>query len=349
MTLATAHVAAISGNDFDTNIYLESRNASLRALSHNMSSNIICGERRSSGLAHKIVEECSTEVAAGIISLCYGDLFVKHTTEQAIHLQACRVVIDTGMIVRGQTGHLNDTLQFLVREATELETTAKVFSFHDTEGPAPSTLSASRTSFWTFTGFIQEVTAAERELYAARQSEERCRATDVEGWISRLDSARRSIHAESWSGFVCAKTPQGESTLKKVININYLACLVYIHQAISPAKADDLGLRSRISCLMDDLQSLCSDPDSFNLFAHDVYWPLFIAGTICSLDKVRQAAVTHMFMQSITKTGHWCNYDALHFLQAFWEAATVDPEYHQGDWLAFARTRHYTAPSFIVF
>jgi len=349
MTLATAHIAAISGREFDKNIYRDSQDASLRALSHGISDGMLSAELGGSRPAPKLSEACSTEVAAGIITLCYGDLFIKHTTDQAIHLQACRVVIDTGLILQEQTGHVNETLQFVVCEAQELETTAHVFSFHHA-GKAPSTSLVNRTSFWTFTGFIQEVTAAERELYVARQNQGNAFPADLDGWISKLDSARNSIYAANWSGFVCANHTDGQLTLGKVINVNYLACLIYIHQSILPEETCSSHLRSAISSLMNDLQDLCSDPHSLNQFAHDVYWPLFIAGTVSWSCSVSQAAVRRMFMQSITKSGYWCNYDALRFLEIFWaSAASEDSDYDRRDWLDFARKQSYQMLSFIVF
>lgn len=349
MALATAHIAAISGEDFDGLVYRSSRDASLRSLSHSIDMSMIRKEPRSSHFACSWTEESYTEVATAILMLCYGDLFIKHTTDQAVHLQACRIVVDTGLILQEEKRNLNETLQFVIKEAEELEATDNVFSFRYTRRPASAISSGTRKSFWTFTSFIEDVTSAERESFAAHQSGVLIYSTDVESWISKLKIARNSIYAAGWSDFACAKLLKGGQALEKVIDMHYLACLIYVYQSFSPSSTND-DLLWAVSSLMDRLLSLSSDPEYFDMFAHDVYWPLFIIGTACPLDKVSQAAVTSMFMQSVTKTGHWCNHDALNFLEDFWAASTAATcEKRFGSWLCFARDRLHTMPSFIVF
>lgn len=345
MTVATAHVAAMSGNEIDNKVYRASRDASMRALSHNISDGIMSGVSRNTGL---VAEEHCTELAVAIVAICYGDLFAKHTPEREVHLRACNVVIDTGLLLQRQNGPLNRTLQFAIREANDLMATANVFSLQESNLLSAPDILNKKESFWTFTAFIHDVTATERRLHIYLGSEDPPPQVNIESWISKLDSAKICILDEDFSNHDCVRHHGREASLRYLIDMNYFACLTYLFQSLLPSCMDDARLKSAKFSLLEHIRAIAHDFDFFEIFGHDVYWSLFIAGTISWNDPAGQQLVTDLLMRAITKTGFWCNHDALQFLKAFWAEGAV-LEHHDKNWLDFARNRQSTIPSFIVY
>ncbi|KAM0720753.1 hypothetical protein Q7P37_004890 [Cladosporium fusiforme] len=332
LTLSSAHIAAMSGKDLDSQIYRASRDASLRALSLNIGHDLMRSD----------CQENYTEVLVAIVTLYYGDLFIKNTPDQALHLYACRIAVDTGLLLQKRIGILDEVLQFAVKEAKDLEANAHMFSFHDDAVfRAPELVPEKKplNSFWSFTGYIHEVTVAERELHTTLLKKASPSARGLESWILKLNSARDSILAEfslkNGSSLTCTGKLKEASPLETIIHLNYLGCFIYTYQSLLPTTPEFLHLNSAKSSLLNNINRLANDPTFLDSFAHDIYWPLFIAGTISLSDRDGQNAITHAFLRGIEKTGLWCNYGALQFLRVFWDAEDEESI----DWMAFARRR----------
>ena len=345
ITIATAHIAAVSDKELDHKVHRASREASLRALTHSMNSGLMFGE---SYLTEPLTEEHCTEVMAAIVAVCYGDFFTKHSRERALHLRACRAAVDTGLLLQRRTGLLNGTLRFLIHEANDIEATANVFSFQDYKNLPSPTVLGKEEPFWAFTDVIHGVTAAERCLHTAHKGRRFSETMDIGDWISKLDSAKGRMVAENFSDRDNLRWCERHPAFWKLVNLNYLASLIYIFQALRSTSADEPRLHLAVSSLLENIQALTHDLEFFETFAHGLYWPAFIAGTVSRSNATSQSTLTSVFMRAITKGGLWCNHDALQFLQSFW-SETTDNQYDNCNWLDYARQRQVGALSFIVY
>ncbi|KAG8409083.1 hypothetical protein J3459_017786 [Metarhizium acridum] len=80
---------------------------------------------------------------------------------------------------------------------------------------------------------------------------------------------------------------------------------------------------------------------------HDLFFPLFIAGTESASDPLMRSEIDGLFLESLSRTGVWCNYSALQFLRSFWSATSTLQE--PMNWMDFARQNLSVMEPFIVF
>jgi formylmethanofuran dehydrogenase subunit B len=124
----------------------------------------------------------------------------------------------------------------------------------------------------------------------------------------------------------------------------YHASLIYAYQALAPITEATAEIGTSLPILLAEIEFLTSGP--VHSFSHDIFVPLFIAGTECWGDVGRQDAVERRFRELLAAMGIWCNFTALRFLKGFWERGS----YHRvGGWIPYARENEGDNGPFLVF
>lgn len=162
-------------------------------------------------------------------------------------------------------------------------------------------------------------------------------------WQSRAEQAHNKTLAGA--GSIATGQEGVQACFQGIIRAHYYATLIYSYQAFAPADEIRIALDSFLGPLLDEIKSVLAGPSDSLL--HDVFFPMFIAGTACGKDVARQNYIGKVFRESVAKTGIWCNETALQFLQVFWaQLAAGEAEEH---WIEFAHANPTLFDTFIVF
>ena len=142
--------------------------------------------------------------------------------------------------------------------------------------------------------------------------------------------------------------------LSRTVNCFYHAGLIYSYRALlkdyslGSDHVEDKETQTSIS-KVELFKALGFTETSKPMFAQDLVWPLFIAGTEAT-QVVEQDMVVAKLQQAMSETGFSNCQHALEFLKALWgrRAAGMDLE-TKFDWIAFAREWTGQGKTFLVF
>ena len=317
------------------------RDACLKAINSRMR----CELQRGYGAADEVGDtRQTTELLATMLVLCHGEMLVPGSTEWSLHLRACRAAIERGSLARGRKDSGNAITKFLTKEVVDLEFSGSLSTFSGAQEPKSRDFpkDISDNNFWTFTDFIHEVTTVERKRYSLQQQGRLLPDPDMTIWRTKLD------HAYTRASARCSELiDRDEVTCNKfasVVRAHCYAGIIYSNQALVRCREATKVTTSLLGPLLHEIE-LARDGATSD-FDHDVFWPLFIAGTECGLDQEKQSIIQMHFIESITSTGFWCNYTALQFLRAFWLG--IDKHMSE-DWIQYARDRQHDIGTFLVF
>ncbi|KAH6710294.1 fungal-specific transcription factor domain-containing protein [Verticillium dahliae] len=282
------------------------------------------------------------EILATMVALCYSEAFIPGSKNWNIHLRACRTIIDLQHLPNENLQPLDPVQRFLLKEVADLETLSNisVFSQGTSASHEPPLRSIYDGSFWAFTGLVYEITTEERRRHRALQMQ--CRhgpEVNMAQWRRKIDEAYNTL---STSCPFSAEEVFKQQSLDAVLKAHY-ASLIYSHQAFAPADKVSNLVSTTLDPLLQEMHSVLAGPTQ--ALSHDLFFPLFIAGTECRGDKQRQAIVEQLYLTSLSTTGLWFNNTSLQFLQVFWASTTVDTEC----WIQFARENEARLGTFIAF
>ncbi|KAM5345043.1 hypothetical protein ACJ41O_010905 [Fusarium nematophilum] len=315
------------------------RDASLRVLNDKMRL-----ELHSDGASTQATSSSSTiEVLTAMLILCYTEAFIPGSSDWALHLRGCRAVINHGNWQVGSASR-NPVESFLLKEVADLSALCNISVF-DKESRSNDELvfgSLVDTSIWPFTGLVNDITTIERRRHEALQNHEQLPDMDMQEWHRRAQDAYAGVFARA-----SAFSEDEEATrlcFHAVVRTHYHASLIYSYQAFAPAVEVQALVASSLGTLVDEIQSVLAGP--VQTFSHDLFFPCLIAGTECHADTDRQATIEGLFLDSLAKTGLWCNHTALQFLRTLWASA----EYQTGmNWIQYARENESQIGTFIAF
>lgn len=285
------------------------------------------------------------ETLASMVVLCYGEMHIPGSTDWKLHLRACRAIIERHNL-QSLYGQPQDTvLNFFIKEVIDLETFGNVSVF-TTDLATRDYMSGSPASDdqpWVFTALINDITVAERSHYDNNCSlgTSNLAKVDMQYWHIKI------LTAYDKATSMTALLPTDEESIaipfRVIIKAHYHACLLYSYQALFPHARETGELQSAFDCLWRTIKSMTAN--SYPAFAHDIFFPLFIAGTECQTTEQR-SQIEALFMQSISATGFWCNYTVLQFLHLLWDQDDVDEE---KNWIQFARSNKTRINTFCIF
>ncbi|GAO16620.1 hypothetical protein UVI_02019420 [Ustilaginoidea virens] len=354
-SLAAAHLSMTPGNskgqrDSLYSTYCLLRDQALRILSRKMRVDLQARLPAAGQDQGRVMP--ATEILASMLALCYTEVFVPGSRDWKVHLQACRVVINLQQLEDWQKASRDPIFTFLHKEIVDLEILTSTTAFDEEAAaaavrplPTLSLQSASADCGWAFTPLIHELTLLERDRYSLQKVSSCLPSVDMDLWCRRIEQAYRGTMS-SPRLTSCARSQALQQSFQDIARAHYYATLVYCYQVLAAqdAKTPDV-VEGLVRCLFRDIQSIGAGPtDDLH---HDLFFPLFIAGVESTSSRERQVVIDNLFVDSLSRTGIWCNYSALQFLRIFW-APTADLEYH-GNWIHFARANLSAIGTFIVF
>ena len=284
----------------------------------------------------------TTKILATMVVLSYVEFLLPEPKEWHLHLRACRATCDRQRMFRNLAGTASPVIRFLQTAVATFEVFEMPSSFLSLETPTHVTQITFEDAFWTFTVVLQEIKAREQSLQIRRKSGLPNPGVDMTVWCHRLEQAYSlalSSTSSVWKGLV-----RQWEVFCKVVKAHYHAALIYAYQALVPRHLPCYMIHSALDGLSTELESiLMGDVRDFD---HDMFWPLFIAGTESRRNEARKVAIQGGFHQLISSTGFCCNYRALDFLQTFWS----DPSgLLSRNWIEYARHNDQKFGLFLVY
>ncbi|CAI7672284.1 unnamed protein product [Penicillium bialowiezense] len=337
MCLSSAHITAVSDrieqNAAVSQVNRQLREGTLHNLTQKMQSHML---EKPYPCISKAGSFLMVEMLASMLALCYSEILIPNSKEWGLHLQACRIIIDRHSLQADAIQKQSSFIHFLVKEVSDLLACGNfsIFSRHAEYATAPYRPNISDTQSWGFLNLIDEITVAERSSQPS---------VDMNYWHVKLDEAYEN--ATQMLDWLPSSGKSQHQYSSAIVKAHYYAVSIYCYQALEPC--GDSNIESRkpsIETLLETIKWATLEPQS--AFAHDVFFPLFIAGTECRKDKFKQQQVEKFFQESIFASGFWCNDAARRFLRAFWEGSS---ESESVNWITFARENEHQIGSFVVF
>ncbi|KAJ5980795.1 hypothetical protein N7481_008093 [Penicillium waksmanii] len=343
--LAAAHLSAIA-TDHDQSSMMEVntriRNQILKVLSQKMRFEL---HKTPASFDTTPGDSSLIETLASMVVLCYGEMHIPGSSDWKLHLRACRAIIERHDLQRLYRQSQNAVLKFFIKEVVDLETfgNVSVFATDLTTREYMSESPASNDQPWTFTALVNDITVAERSQYDSHGAlyTPVLENVDMRYWYVKILSAYDK--ATSMNTLLATDNKSMATPFHAIIEAHYYACLLYSYQAMMPQARETGELQSIFDSLWQIVGSLAANPSL--QFAHDIFFPLFIAGTECQT-REQCSQIEALFMQSISVTGFWCNYSVLQFLRLLWNQTDVEGE---NNWIQFARLNKAKINTFCVF
>lgn len=317
-------------------IYSSLRDRTLRILSAKMQS-----ELRSS---------CSvisaTEILASMLALCYTEVFVPGSRDWKVHLRACRTIINLQPLQVWQDTCTDPVLNFLVKEINDLEILTSTTAFDDDLLPlsAISLQSGNTESGWAFTSLIHKITTLERRRHFTKQTRGHLNPVDMGVWRRRVEDAhKRTLACPRLTS--ASRSQALRKCFQALTRVHYHATLIYSYQAFATAREKSASIARLKDNLLQDVRLIIAG--STDDLSHDLFFPLFIAGVETTFDRGQQIFIDKLFVESLSRTGIWCNYPALQFLRSIWSRPETLLQYES--WIDFARANVSTVGTFVVF
>ncbi|ODM19372.1 hypothetical protein SI65_05990 [Aspergillus cristatus] len=221
--------------------------------------------------------ELSILLLASAIILCNAELLTAQESGWRVHLQAAREVTraETGrLLLQQQTDRIEE---FFLQEFYATSVWAHLTTFHEIDEIVQTPLAGSRDAVFTdLIRIIHQITQAER--VKARAELLQLPPPDLIPCVDihvQLELARRSAvclgqSIQFWSD-------HDKRAFEHLVWMYFHASLIYSYQALAdPRTCQTLIQRSR-NAILTNLHSLSGTGNE--LFAQNLVWPLFIAGT----------------------------------------------------------------------
>lgn len=354
LSVAAAHLSFTSSNVLPTGNTTQSinhrlRDASLHSLNQKINTELV-------NYHHSTTDKPSRDstliaILATTLVLCYGEMLIPGSTDWNLHLHACRVLIERYTWRNRHNERPNPAIDFIIREVADIEVFRNIGAFSIEQPFIADTLrphSLLDDYFHTFTGVFREITAEERRRHNLYQNGGECQSQyplpiHMAPWRAKVELA----HARASADIARLITTHGANTQKwmdSIVRAVYHASLIYAYQALAPITEATAEMGTSLPALLAEIEFLTAGP--VHSFSHDIFVPLFIAGTECWADEGRQLDVEKTFRELLAAMGIWCNFTALRFLKAFWARR----EYHRvGGWIPYARENEGDNGPFLVF
>ena len=303
----------------------------------------VCRLVQDSGPHESSEHASTTQILATMVVLCHVEMLLPESQGWKTHLQAFRIAWDRNWLLRNSSMP-NDQLSLFLKKATaDIEVFVIPSSLSDSQSPqTPLTRLTFSDRAWTFTMFYREVTIFEQYLHHRREQGLFDAAVEMSDWRCKVEAAY-SIALSSTAVLWIDHHPT-RAVFSRVVSAHYQAGLIYSYQALVPRDEADSTINNALDMLFVQLESIIASP--VRGFDHDIFWPLFVAGTECGRSTRRQASVEKMFHSLIASTGFWCNDRGLRFLQLFW----FDPEKYSSDnWIQYARNNRSKFVPFLIY
>ncbi|KAE8151350.1 fungal-specific transcription factor domain-containing protein [Aspergillus avenaceus] len=263
---------------------------------------------------------------ASVLLLYNLELLTAEATQWRLHIQGARAIIQWKLqaIHRYRPPDIADI--FLLYEYYFTAVFIGLTTF-DTVDDIVSDIPAngSITIFTDFFRIIQTITRAERLRYTSANT-----ATIwIEDIARELEAARGlTLQTKEVMQF---QYREAREDFVHLTHMYYYASLIYAHRVLSEYVHSEDLIRNSREAMFDHLSHLMKR----TYFAHDLVWPLFIAGTECRQFPDKQCIIEEAFLGVIRVSGSLDRRRVLSFLKMYW---TMDVN-SDTSWVHVARTR----------
>lgn len=275
-----------------------------------------------------------------------------------VHLNAARTLLASRVQEPTVKDSIDSAATFLRQELSIANTFASLTSFslpYDEEIP----IRDPGGPFAEFLKLLHMVTRLERQAF---RDPETVYGTGIspDGFQQLFEHARARTLKMSMS--IKFSPPEGRLQFNRIVNSFYHAGLIYSYRALfsSPGvhSSRDLSVESQIKTSVTELFQILKYMEMDKpIYAQDLVWPLFIAGTE-ALNADEQAMVVQKLEQTMLGTGFSNCEQALEFLRALWSEREEmignmdfdDPKVAMShSWIPFARDWEKKGHVFWVF
>ncbi|RAL13047.1 Zn(II)2Cys6 transcription factor [Aspergillus homomorphus CBS 101889] len=184
----------------------------------------------------------------------------------------------------------------------------------------------SLTVFSEFVQIMHTVTRAEREQYAGSPNATTPALEDITQAIVAARS--RTLLLSQRINF---RSLEAQRDFDHLASMYYYASLIYSHRVLGKGPSAERCIITSRDAVLDHLSRLTEGA----CFAHDLVWPLFIAGTECRGCPAEQAMVEGAMLAVIRISGRLDRNRVLSFLKTYW-AMELEPG---TTWINLVRSR----------
>jgi hypothetical protein len=278
------------------------------------------------------VSASSAFTLASVIILCNNEFMQPQGAGWRVHLAAAREII----MASKNRSHPQKTLanieEFLMIEFYEASVWANLTTFDDSnEDVKPFPHSNENAVFTDFVRVIDQITQMERLRFRSQSPSLPHHSGPTPAIIMQIDSARDSmIHLAETINF---NVEEDRITFQLVVMMYYHATLIYSCQALGEPPTQDFnahGSRNEILKYLDSLSGMRID-----LFAQDLVWPLFMAGTELRGNPEAHNLIRDGFHSVMQFSRTLDRARVLSFLESWWQSPGT-----YVSWIDMARTQY---------
>ncbi|KAJ5158676.1 uncharacterized protein N7500_008327 [Penicillium coprophilum] len=276
--------------------------------------------------------EASTTSAytlASVILLCNNEFMKPQGAGWRVHLSAAREIILAAQNRPRRHHQLASIEEFLMLEFYEASVWADLTTFDNYNMAIKTPPGGGKNAVFTdFIQIIDQITRLERLRFCSGTVERASSCGPMQDIQSQIDSARNSMMRLSRSIHFSSEADQHGFEL--VVWMYYHATLIYSHQALAKdGPAGDHVRKSRDE-ILHYVQFLSETRDG--MFAQDLVWPLFMAGTELRGYPTGQRIIQECFGNVMRISRTLDRARVLSFVETWWN----DPGTHIS-WIDMAR------------
>lgn len=318
LSLSSEDMAYKYANDHPRRQYLQGisvrfRNKALTMLAEHMRS---MRERQRLQIGYVDPNETRHALASTLI-LYNVELLGAEAVKWRMHLQAGRVILQWKEQVFPRAASLDEIDTFLFYEQYYSSVFAGLTTFSTADEPSGDILRSGNniTIFSDFVRVIHRITQIERLRFNQGSTIEPTQIEDIKLQIEqaweRMGQLGQTFHFRSHSA---------QQDFQHLICIFYYASLIYGYRVLANGPLVEVPVQESRDSILDLLSCLADK----RTFAHDLTWPLFIAGTECRGLPEMQAIVSREMESVMEISGVLDRRKVLSFLQHYW-STDLDP------------------------
>ncbi|KAJ5950944.1 uncharacterized protein N7479_009357 [Penicillium vulpinum] len=276
--------------------------------------------------------EASTTSAytlASVILLCNNEFMKPQGAGWRVHLSAAREIILAAGNRSSRHHELASIEEFLMLEFYEASVWADLTTFENYSMTAKAPpISAKNAVFTDFIRVIDQITRLERLRFFCGSIDQDSLYGPMQDIHSQIESARSSMMR--LSGSIHFSSEADQHGFELVVWMYYHATLIYSHQALSEDATDSDHVRKSRDEILRYVQFLSETRDG--MFAQDLVWPLFMAGTELRGYPTGQRIIQECFGNVMRISRTLDRARVLSFVETWWN----EPETHSS-WIDMAR------------
>ena len=278
------------------------------------------------------VNASSAFTLASVIILCNNEFMQPQGAGWRVHLAAAREVILAAKNRSHPHRQLTSIEEFLMIEFYEASVWANLTTFDDSsEDVKPFPHSKENAVFTDFVRVIDEITQLERLRFRSQSRSFPYHSGPTPAVIMQINSAKYSmIHLAETINF---HAEEDRRTFQLVVLMYYHATLIYSCQALGEPPTQDFNAHSSRNEILKYLQ--CLSGMRIDLFAQDLVWPLFMAGTELRGNPEAQNLIRGGFHSVMQFSRTLDRARVLSFLESWWKTPGV-----YVSWIDMARTQY---------